>query len=140
MKKTQASPEAEHIESTLSTMQLTSEKVLARDAGESSEVEHNLTVYQAIKAYPTAICWCLIVSMCVIMEGYSQILVQSLYAYPQFQSRFGSLIGYDASGSPIYQLTAAWQAGLTNASTVGGFFGTILNGQDIMTLFDNHTG
>ncbi|KAJ6004823.1 general substrate transporter [Penicillium herquei] len=121
------SPEAKHIESA-PTMPPTSEKALVRDAWESSAVEHNLTVYQAINAYPMAIFWCLVVSMCVIMEGYSQILVQSLYAYPQFQKYFGSIIGYEASGAPVYQLTAAWQAGLTNASTVGGFFGTILNG------------
>ena len=50
------------------------------------------------------------------------------HAYPQFQKHFGGLVGHDASGAPIYQLTAAWQAGLTNASTVGGIFGTILNG------------
>lgn len=128
MKEEQTSAEAEHIESTLSSTWPTSEKTIALDAGESSAVEHNLSVYQAINAYPTAIFWCLVVSMCVIMEGYSQILVQSLYAYPQFQKHFGSLIGRDASGASIYQLTAAWQAGLTNASTVGGFFGTILNG------------
>ncbi|CAI7602624.1 unnamed protein product [Penicillium bialowiezense] len=79
MKKTQASPEAEHIESTLSTMQLTFEKVLARDAGESSEVEHNLTVYQAIKAYPTAICWCLIVSIYIVeMFGHRKVLFWAL--------------------------------------------------------------
>lgn len=128
MKQKPSFPEAEHIESTFSRMPPASEKALAIDSGEGSAVEHSLTVYQAIEAYPVAIFWCLVVSMCVIMEGYSQILVQSLYAYPQFQKHFGGLIGHDASGAPIYQLTAAWQAGLTNASTVGGIFGTILNG------------
>lgn len=33
------------------------------------EAEHALTVSEAIKAYPMAIFWSLMVSMCVIMEG-----------------------------------------------------------------------
>jgi hypothetical protein len=37
--------------------------------------EADLTPLQAIKAYPMAIFWSLMVSMCVIMEGYDTILI-----------------------------------------------------------------
>ena len=43
-------------------------------AAEATEAEHALTPLQAIKAYPMAIFWSFMVSMCVIMEGYDTIL------------------------------------------------------------------
>ncbi|KAL2695086.1 hypothetical protein AAEP93_004147 [Penicillium crustosum] len=103
-------------------------KTLTVDAQQSAALAHNLTVRDAIRAYPMAIFWCLSISMCVIMEGYDQILVPSLYAYPTFQRKYGSVVSHNADGSPNYQLTAAWQAGLSNAAVVGAFTGTWVNG------------
>jgi MFS transporter, SP family, general alpha glucoside:H+ symporter len=40
-------------------------------AKEGTNVEHSLSPWEAIKAYPMAIFWALLVSMCVIMEGVS---------------------------------------------------------------------
>lgn len=100
-------------------------KSLAFNAEESLIVEHNLSPWEAIKAYPMAIFWCVVISACVIMEGYDQILVQSFYAYPQFQLKYGEYVGVGSTG---YQINAPWQAGLSNASGVGAFFGTLMNG------------
>ncbi|KAH6982689.1 general substrate transporter [Ilyonectria destructans] len=100
-------------------------KSLAFNAEESLIVEHNLSPWEAIKAYPMAIFWCIVISACVIMEGYDQILVQSFYAYPQFQLKYGEYVGVGSTG---YQINAPWQAGLSNASGVGAFFGTLMNG------------
>ena len=36
--------------------------------------QHGLGVLEAIKAYPMAIFWSLMVAMCVVMEGYDTIL------------------------------------------------------------------
>ena len=102
-----------------------SHKVFLQDAEDSVAVEHQLTPLQAIKAYPMAIFWCLVISTCVIMEGYDQILVQSFYEYPQFQLKYGEDVGIGPTG---HQVSAAWQAGLTNASAVGAFFGTLASG------------
>lgn len=110
---------------TPTTMPKAIPKSLSYDAEESLLVEHNLTVLEAIKAYPMAMFWCLVISTCVIMEGYDQILVQSFYAYPQFQIKYGKYVG---SGNTGYQISAPWQAGLSNASGVGAFFGTLING------------
>jgi SP family general alpha glucoside:H+ symporter-like MFS transporter len=71
-----------------------------------------------------AIFWAVIVSMCVVMEGYDTILIGNFYSYPTFAKKYGTY--YPEVGN--YQLTAAWQAGLGNASGVGAFFGVLLNG------------
>ena len=39
-------------------------------AQEIDNNEKNLTIREAIKYYPRAIGWCLVISTCVIMEGY----------------------------------------------------------------------
>jgi SP family general alpha glucoside:H+ symporter-like MFS transporter len=92
-------------------------------AKDGAELEHNLSPWQAIKVYPMAIFWAVLVSMCVVMEGYDTILISNFYAYPTFAKKYGTY--FPGVG---YQLTAAWQAGLGNASGVGAFFGVLLNG------------
>ena len=42
---------------------------------------------------------------------------------PQFQEHFG-----EKQSDGTYQISAAWQAGLTNGRTVAQFFGLIING------------
>jgi MFS transporter, SP family, general alpha glucoside:H+ symporter len=39
-------------------------------AKDGAALEHDLTPLQAIKAYPTAIFWALMVSMCVVMVSF----------------------------------------------------------------------
>jgi SP family general alpha glucoside:H+ symporter-like MFS transporter len=51
-----------------------SAEVLEARAKEAQEAEHALSPLQAIKAYPMALFWSFMVSMCVIMEGYDTIL------------------------------------------------------------------
>lgn len=59
----ESSPVATHVESD----EKIPEKVLVESAAVGSEVEHELTPWNAIKAYPAAVGWCLVVSMCVVM-------------------------------------------------------------------------
>jgi len=49
-------------------------EALEEIAKEATAIEHSLTTLEAVKAYPMAIFWCLMVSMCVVMEGYDTIL------------------------------------------------------------------
>lgn len=97
-------------------------------AKQGAEAEHNLALLQALRLYPKAIFWCLVVSACVIMEGYDTNLLGNFYAYPEFAKKYGKF----NEGSGNYQLSAPWQAGLGNASGVGSFFGTLLNGHLVM--------
>lgn len=108
--------------SSLQDMQGKHLEALAKDGAKN---EHNLTPMQALRSYPMAVFWSLMVSMCVIMEGYDTILIGNFYAYPTFAKKYGS---YDSVTS-TYQLTAPWQAGLSNAGGVGSFFGVLANGK-----------
>lgn len=58
------------------------------------------------------------------MEGYDTILIGNFYAYPEFAKKYGQYV--DEKGQ--HQLSAAWQAGLSNSTGVGCFFGVLLNG------------
>ncbi|KAF8855164.1 maltose permease MAL31 [Acephala macrosclerotiorum] len=97
--------------------------ILNAIAKDGADLEHHLSPWQAVKAYPMAIFWAVLVSMCVVMEGYDTILIGNFYAYPTFAKKYGTY--FPGVG---YQLTAAWQAGLGNASGVGAFFGVLLSG------------
>ncbi|KAL3417558.1 maltose permease MAL31 (alpha glucoside transporter) [Phlyctema vagabunda] len=101
---------------------------MALAAKDASDAEHNLTPIQAIKVYPTAVFWCLMVSMCVIMEGYDTILIGNFYAYPTFQQKYGQFFPELKNGAGAYQLTASWQAALGNGAGIGAFFGVLANG------------
>lgn len=57
------------------------------------------------------------------MEGYDVCLLSNFYAFPQFNKKYGTL---QADGS--YQVSAPWQAGLSNGANVGEFIGLLING------------
>jgi MFS transporter, SP family, general alpha glucoside:H+ symporter len=107
---------------------------LSQAAQGRTVLEKDLSVMEAIKAYPLAIFWCLTVSTCVIMEGYDTILIGNFYAYPTFQKKYGTFVGVTDHNPSGFQLSAAWQAGLGNASGVGAFFGVLANGY-LVALF-----
>ncbi|WQF77442.1 Putative major facilitator, sugar transporter, major facilitator superfamily [Colletotrichum destructivum] len=88
------------------------------------DAERSLTPREAIRAYPMAVFWSLVVSLCVIMEGYDTILIGSFFAHPEFAKKYGD--GQDSEGRD--QLSALWQAILGNSSTVGCIFGVVANG------------
>ncbi|KAJ9620737.1 hypothetical protein H2204_012147 [Knufia peltigerae] len=90
--------------------------------------EHNLTVREAIRAYPAAIFWSFAVSMCIIMEGYDAILIVNFFAFPQFQRKYGNFVGVSEQTQTGYQVSPAWMAAVGNASGFGAFLGTFLNG------------
>ncbi|KHO00160.1 maltose permease MAL31 [Metarhizium album ARSEF 1941] len=93
-------------------------------AEQGTLAEHALSVTEAIKTYPMAIFWALMVSLTVVMEGYDTALIASFFAYPPFVQKYGQFA--DENGQ--HQLSAPWQAGLANCGVVGAFFGTLING------------
>jgi SP family general alpha glucoside:H+ symporter-like MFS transporter len=98
--------------------------LLNQKAKRADEADHQEKVLPAIRLHYKAVFWAFVVSMCVIMEGYDTSLLNNFYAFPAFAKQFGK---FDA-GSSKYQLTAPWQAGLSNSSGVGAFFGAFMNG------------
>jgi SP family general alpha glucoside:H+ symporter-like MFS transporter len=94
-----------------------------QDANKATQSEQNMTLAQGLRLYPKAVGWSVLLSAAIIMEGFDKVLIANLMAVPAFKQKFGSPI---ADGS--YEITAAWQAGLTNGAYVGEMLGLMLNG------------
>ncbi|KAK2786148.1 hypothetical protein FQN53_006910 [Emmonsiellopsis sp. PD_33] len=100
---------------------VTKEASLGRMAAEQ---EHHLGLRDAIRRYPKAVLWSVLLSTSIIMEGYDIVLINSFFAQPSFRKRYGE---YDL-GSDSYQITAPWQNGLANAVSIGTIIGAFANG------------
>ena len=57
------------------------------------------------------------------MEGYDISLINNFYGFPPFKQKYGTL---QPDGS--YEITAQWQAGLSNGANIGEMVGLLLNG------------
>lgn len=93
-------------------------------AQRANQQEHNITVLQALKDWPWALIWSLLVSMSIIMEGYDTALVGNFYGYPAFRRQFGKYID-ETSG---YQVAGPWQSALGSGPVAGSVVGAFLNG------------
>lgn len=82
-----------------------------------------MTFGDALKLYPKAIVFSVVLSLAIIMEGYDTALLGSFYGYPVFRERFGVRL---VDGS--YQITAPWQSGLQNGAQVGEILGLMIAG------------
>lgn len=96
---------------------------VVHEAAAATESEQNMTLFQSIKLYKKACLWSVFLSMCIIMEGFDVVLLGNLFAYPPFQRKFGV-----EQPDGTYQLTAAWQSGLSNGTLCGQILGLFLNG------------
>lgn len=98
--------------------------VLAAEARQAADAEQQMSVWQAIKTYPKAVGWSILLSSSLIMEGYDLALLGNLYALPSFNEKYGSWSENDQK----YQISAAWQSGLSNGARVGEIFGLLIAG------------
>ena len=96
---------------------------LLSDADDANSKEHQLGFIEAIKLYPKAVGWSVLMSAAVIMDGYDLKLIGSMFAQPAFQKAYGHEV---KPGS--FQISAPWQSGLTNGSNVGQMLGLLLSG------------
>ncbi|KAI9684716.1 MAG: hypothetical protein M1829_000091 [Trizodia sp. TS-e1964] len=92
-------------------------------AREGTKHEHGMTLWQAIKLYPKAVAWSAMLSTALIMEGYDIVLLGSFFAFPTFRQKFG-----EKQADGTYQLSAAWQSGLSNGAVAGEIIGLFING------------
>lgn len=110
-------PPSDHIEDTAAN------KDLSHNARLATEKEQTMSLWQGIKLYPKAVGWSVLISTLIAMEGYDVCLLSNFYGFPQFNQKYGTL---QPDGS--YQISAAWQAGLSNGANVGEILGLFLNG------------
>ncbi|TPX07714.1 uncharacterized protein E0L32_010610 [Thyridium curvatum] len=94
-------------------------------AARGTQRETELTVLAALKYYKKAVMWSLAISMATIMESYDLILINSFFAHPQFQKKFGQPLNNGTGG---YTLSTQWQIGLSMAGLVGLIPGVFANG------------
>lgn len=73
--------------------------------------EQQMTLLQGIKLYPKAIMFSVMISTCIVMEGYDISLINNFYAFSQFNRKYGAQLD---DGS--YEIPMPWQAGLSNVS------------------------
>ena len=122
--------EAEHIEFSSNTVEQANysnveNEVIAKflgmseDAQQSDNQDKEMSLLQGIKQYPKAAFWSVVLSSALIMEGYDIALLASLYALPAFAKKFGSF----NAASGIYEISAAWQTGLSMCVFVGEIIG-----------------
>ncbi|TVY29155.1 Maltose permease [Lachnellula hyalina] len=96
---------------------------LIRNARTATDSEHSMSLLQGIKLYPKAVAWSMLISTCICMEGYDVCLLSNFYGFPQFNKKYGNEL---ADGT--YQVSPAWQAGLSNGANVGEIIGLFING------------
>lgn len=94
---------------------------LNNEAKDATHAEKSMTFTQAIKLYPKAVAWSILLSTAIVMEGYDTTLLAQFYVFPQFAQKYGNLD--DKTSPPTYQLSAAWQTGLQNGALVGEILG-----------------
>ncbi|KAI1775880.1 sugar transporter [Hypoxylon cercidicola] len=103
---------------------VTHNEALVSEAKHAADAEQNMTLLKAVKLYPQAIAWSVLLSSTLIMEGYDLALLGSLYASPMFNKKFGTY--NEANGK--WAVSAAWQSGLSNGARAGEIFGLIFAG------------
>lgn len=89
----------------------------------ASDKEHRMTLWQGIRLYPKAIGWSMLISTCIVMEGYDISLINNLYASQTFNEKYGVQLS-----DGTYQVPAPWQAGLSNGANCGEIIGLFING------------
>lgn len=97
---------------------------LITEARHAADAEHRMTLRTAIRLYPKAIGWSMLLSSTLIMEGYDLALLGSLYASPVFNQKFGT----QDPKTGKWAVSAAWQSGLSNGARAGEIFGLIFAG------------
>ncbi|KAL4734269.1 general substrate transporter [Aspergillus similis] len=90
----------------------------------AEEVEHGMTVLQAVKAYPAASWWAFLMSCTIIMESYCVFLMGQFIATASFARHFG--VWSDEAGD--YIIEASWQSAFQCSGPLGAFIGVFIAG------------
>ena len=77
--------------------------VMINEAKEATDMEKAMSFTQAIKLYPKAVGWSILLSTAIVMKGYDTALLGNFYAFPPFTKRYGVLT--PNSDPPSYQVS-----------------------------------
>ncbi|KAM0544224.1 hypothetical protein ACHAPJ_011913 [Fusarium lateritium] len=84
--------------------------------------EHNMTVLQAVKAYPAASFWAVNMSCTIIMEAYCLFLIGNFIALPAFAKKYG------IQKDDKWVIETKWQSALQVIGPVGAIIGVVIAG------------
>ncbi|GAM33758.1 maltose porter [Talaromyces pinophilus] len=87
-------------------------------------IEHNMTVLEAVKAYPAASWWAFVMSCTIIMESYCVFLMGQFVATQKFADDFGVMS--TVTNKKIIE--ASWQSAFQCSGPVGAFIGVFIAG------------
>ncbi|KAF5661200.1 mfs sp general alpha glucoside:h+ symporter [Fusarium heterosporum] len=86
--------------------------------------EHNMTVLEAVRAYPAASFWAVNMSCTIIMEAYCLFLIGNFIALPAFAKRYGVFSDKDDK----WVIETRWQSALQVIGPVGAIIGVVIAG------------
>ena len=86
---------------------------------ESQAWELSLSNWQTLKVFKKASFWSFIASLSIVMEGYDTALTGGMWGMPAFRRYFGDYL----PDKEEWQVSASWQAGIGQASTVSNYIG-----------------
>lgn len=93
------------------------------NAQDGTNQEQELGFFDALRLYHKGVFWSFVMSTAIIMEGYDTKVIGTLFAQPAFQKAYGQQVKGDS-----YQISAPWQAGLSNSSAIGQLLGLLMSG------------
>ncbi|KAH6673021.1 general alpha-glucoside permease [Halenospora varia] len=96
---------------------------LSAEAKNATAQEHEMGFVQALKLYPKAVGWSMLLSLAIVMEGYDIVILSSFYALPQFNKKYGVPLP-----DGTYTIPASWKSGLSNGALCGEIIGLFING------------
>ncbi|EGX54362.1 hypothetical protein AOL_s00004g11 [Orbilia oligospora ATCC 24927] len=96
---------------------------ISQEAQDATIEEKSMGVWHCIKTHPQAVFFSMVLSTCLIMEGYDTALTGNFFGLPQFRKRFGKKLD-----NGDYQLTSSWMSGLQNGTQVGQILGLMIAG------------
>lgn len=97
---------------------------LVQEAKEGAELEKQMSLRRALKLYPKAALWSVVLSTALVMEGYDTLLLANFYGLPTFSNKYGTL--NPKTGK--HTISAPWRSGLSDGAAVGEIIGLFLTG------------
>ncbi|KAL2152835.1 hypothetical protein VTH82DRAFT_3990 [Thermothelomyces myriococcoides] len=94
------------------------------DAVAAENAEHNMTVLEAVRAYPMASFWAFVMSCTIIMESYDVFLIGNFVALPAFIQKYGE---YNAE-KDVTVIVPHWQSALQVSGQLGALIGVFVAG------------
>ena len=97
---------------------------MSNDAQENESREKAMSLTEGLKTFPKAAAWSIVLSTAIVMEGYDLNLINSFYAFPSFNEKYGHYV--ESLGA--YSIDTKWQTTLSMCANVGEIMGLFAAG------------